>query len=120
MRSSYESRHEKTCLLHERKAKAQISCAVSASDFASYTEQSLYFLSPKFQTFRHLLRLHRPGCVGNNGDRFCRDAAHLRRFSFLIADSNNDNCHNYKFLKSVFPDRLTTGNNAHFVIKTIE
>ena len=50
------------------KTKAQISFAVttkliSAFVFATWIEQSLYFLNPKFQASSHLLWLYSPVCV---------------------------------------------------------
>ena len=62
----------KTRFLHMRKAKTQISFAVtakliSAFVFATPIVQSLYFLNPKFQASSHLLWLYMLVCVGTGG-----------------------------------------------------
>ena len=57
---SIDQRREKTGFLHMRKTKTQISFVVtakliSAFFFATWIEQSLDFLNPKFQASRHFL-----------------------------------------------------------------
>ena len=51
------------------KTKVQISCAVIAQlirifVFATWIVQFLCFINLKFQVFSHLLKLHKPVCVG--------------------------------------------------------
>ena len=63
----------------------QISFAVTAKlistfVFTTWIEQSLYFLSPKFQASSHLLWLYRPvvsNLVGNPEDRFSHNEAQI-------------------------------------------
>ena len=68
------------------KTKPQISsCAVTAQlisgfVFATWIEQSLFFLNPKFRASRHPLWLHSPVCVGPDRkpeDRFSQNEAQI-------------------------------------------
>ena len=67
------------------KAKAQISCAVtaqliSAFDSATWIVQSFFFLNLKFQASSLFSRLYRSVCVGpsrNFKERFSRVTAHM-------------------------------------------
>ena len=66
------------------KTKAQISCSVtaqliSAFVFATWIEQSLFSLNPKFQASSLLLLLFLSVCVGpgNPKDRFSNETAYM-------------------------------------------
>ena len=67
------------------KKKTQISFPVtakliSAFVFTTRVVQFIFFLNPKFQASSHLLRLHRPDCVGPVRKPHCwfsHEAAHL-------------------------------------------
>ena len=64
----FELRHEKTCFLHLKKTKTQISCAVTAYQCHCYC----------FSTARFVLDL-----VGIHKDRFSLDTAHLVQYTWL-------------------------------------
>ena len=76
--------------------KTQISFAVtvkliSAFVYATRIVQSLYFLNPKFQAYRHILWLYSPVCVGNPEDRFSHNKVHLQLFLFNQQKRNYSN-----------------------------